>query len=68
MIKTKYGSKVSILKILRPFMCNGIEMERVLVLFDKHGMVTEMNVRDLQLSDILNERLLELKNKEELND
>jgi len=58
-IRTKYGSEVTILELLEPFNC--LDKSRVLVLFEKNGSVSETNVQDLQPSEALENRLADLK-------
>jgi len=60
-IRTKYGSEVTILELLEPFNCLDKSLERVLVLFEKNGSVSETNVQDLQPSEALENRLADLK-------
>jgi len=60
-IKTKYGSEVSVLELLPSFQSNGKRVDMVLIMFEYTGFETEANINDLRPSRALDKRLAELR-------
>jgi len=60
-IKTKYGSEISVLELLPSFQSNGKRMDMVLIMFEHTGFETETNINDLRPSKALDKRLAELR-------
>jgi len=60
-IKTKYGSEVSVLELLPSFQSNGKRVDMVLIMFEYTGFETEANINDLRPSRALDRRLAELR-------
>jgi len=60
-IKTKYGSEISVLELLPSFQSNGKRIDMVFIMFEHTGSETESNVNDLRPSRALDRRLAELR-------
>ena len=60
-IKTKYGSEVSVLELLPSFQSNGKRVDMVFIMFEYTGFETEANINDLRPSRALDKRLAELR-------
>ena len=60
-IKTKYGSEISVLELLPSFQSNGKRVDMVLIMFEYTGFETEANINDLRPSRALDKRLAELR-------
>ena len=60
-IKTKYGSEISVLELLPSFQSNGKRVDMVLIMFEHTGSETESNISDLRPSRALDKRLAELR-------